>query len=134
MWTVGADGSDPTPLALVPRAHGIDWHPDGKTLLVSTFGFEDGRLYVGVDEIDGVTDAEVHGGGERVAALGAVDDHVGENAVALEPQVRRAQPVTLGRPGLGRPRLVGSGGRVLDSPPLVRVRHVASSSLNSRSQ
>ncbi len=44
VWTVGADGSNPQPVALVPGARKVDWHPDGKSLLVSTFAGL-GRLY-----------------------------------------------------------------------------------------
>src|SRR5207302_10142400 len=61
---------------------------------------EPGEGGVLVDHIDGPPDAEVHGGRQGVALVGAVDDAVGEGAVALEAEVGRPQPVAFRRTGL----------------------------------
>jgi hypothetical protein len=45
VWTVAADGSDLREVATVGGARSLDWHPDGTSLLVSTFDGEDGDVY-----------------------------------------------------------------------------------------
>jgi dipeptidyl aminopeptidase/acylaminoacyl peptidase len=44
VWVVGADGTHPREVAAVPDAYGVEWHPDGDALLVSTFTSEDGTV------------------------------------------------------------------------------------------
>ena len=47
LWTVAADGSDPTRVADVePGAARLDWHPDGDRILVSAHRGDGGRLAV----------------------------------------------------------------------------------------
>jgi dipeptidyl aminopeptidase/acylaminoacyl peptidase len=44
VWVVGEDGSNARPVAPVPDAHSLQWHPDGNLLLVNSFGAEDGNM------------------------------------------------------------------------------------------
>ena len=61
------------------------------------------QVGLGVDAVDGVADAEVHGRRQGVAHLGPVDDEVGQRAVPLEPQVGSPHPVAFGRARCSRP-------------------------------
>lgn len=71
--TVDADGTGLREVAMVVGAHSVDWHPDGTTLLVSTFRSEDGDISL-VDIATGeVTKAAEHA---TMAAWSADGDSV----------------------------------------------------------
>jgi Tol biopolymer transport system component len=46
VWTVASDGTDMREVATVGGAYSLDWHPNGESLLVSTFAAEDGDIDV----------------------------------------------------------------------------------------
>jgi Tol biopolymer transport system component len=59
VWVVGADGSNARPVAPVPDAHSLQWHPQENLVLVNSFGAEDGVMaLVDVDsgDIRGIAD------------------------------------------------------------------------------
>src|SRR5262249_17256083 len=79
-----------------------------------------GELRVVVDAVRRVADREVHRAGHRVAALGPVDHAAGERPVALEADVRRAEPVAFRRAAA-----LGRVGRGHDAPSISNSFHSA---------
>ncbi len=61
IWTVAADGSDPVEVGPAPEdSIGLDWHPGGSRLLVSSSAIDDGSLSV-VDLATGATSVLARG-------------------------------------------------------------------------
>jgi dipeptidyl aminopeptidase/acylaminoacyl peptidase len=60
IWVLDADGSNAREIVPLPSAHSIDWLPDGKTLLVSSFAQEDGKIAVVNIDNGGVREAIGH--------------------------------------------------------------------------